>query len=58
MKNPIPKVSRGGTYKTEIQAEIVQIFQEVEFINQYFGKNIATFKRDAGVYLKNTLSET
>ena len=30
----IAKVLRGGIYKTEIQAEILQNFQEVEFINQ------------------------
>ena len=28
------RVSRDGIHKTEIQAEIVQKFQEAEFINQ------------------------
>ena len=34
LQNHIAKVSRGGIYKTEIQAEILQNFQEAEFINQ------------------------
>ena len=32
--NTIAKFSGGGIVKTEIQAEILQIFQEVEFTNQ------------------------
>ena len=35
LQNPDTRVSRGGIYKTETQAEILQSFQEVEFTNQY-----------------------
>ena len=34
LQHPIAKVSRSGIYKTEIQADILQFFQEIEFINQ------------------------
>ena len=34
LQNPIARFSKGGIQKTEIQAEILQIFQEVEFKNQ------------------------
>ena len=38
LQNPIAKFSRGGIHKTETQAKILQIFQEVEFINQDYGQ--------------------
>ena len=37
--------------------EIVQIFQEVKLINQYFKQKYCKFQRDAGFFLQNTLSE-
>ena len=32
----IVKFLRGGFYKSSLQAEILQNYQEVEFINQYY----------------------
>ena len=37
-QNPIARVSRGGIHKTELQAEILQHFQEVEFKNQDYSQ--------------------
>ena len=34
----IAKFSRSGNYKTEIQADILQIFQEVDVLNQNYRK--------------------
>ena len=45
-QNPITKFSRGGIYKTSVQAEIMKILKRWNLSTIRTGRNIARFSRD------------
>ena len=53
----IAKLSRGGIYKTEIQAEMLQNSQEVEVINQSYRQTYYKYSKEKRVLPYTTYSK-